>query len=226
MSAISRYLDHAVLKPNMTIAEARREMEIGVEYKVKSICVRPCDIALAKQIAAGSETDVSCVLAFPHGCILPASKADEAKRYVDLGVNEIDMVVNYGLIRSGEFDALCEDIKAVTDIAKSAGVGVKTIFETSQLTLEEVAFATKAAIEAGADFVKTSTGFTGEGATEEVVKVMLETADGRIKVKPSGGIRDFARAEMFVNMGVHRLGVGSSSTPIICSGQGGSGDGY
>lgn len=226
MQPINRYLDHAILKPNMTTVEAQKEMELGLEYNVKSICVRPCDITLAKAVAAGSETNVSCVLAFPHGCILPESKAEEASRYVDLGVAEIDMVVNYALIRGGEFDALCKDILAVTDIARPAGVVVKTIFETSQLTLEEVEFATKAAIAANADFVKTSTGFTGEGATEEAVKVMLATADGKIKVKPSGGIRDYAKAKKFVDMGVDRLGVGSSSTPIICGGKEGFGDGY
>ena len=223
---VNRYLDHAVLKPNLTPAEAEKEMRLGVQYAVKSICVRPCDIELAKTIAKGTETDVSCVLAFPHGCIASQNKADEAKRYVDLGVAEIDMVVNYGLIRAGQFDALCQDILAVTDIARPAGVTVKTIFETSQLTLDEVAFATKAAIQANADFVKTSTGFNGEGATEKVIKVMLETAAGKIKVKPSGGIRDLARAEMFINMGVHRLGVGSSSTPIICGGSGETTDAY
>lgn len=225
---INRYLDHAVLKPEMTLAEAESEMRVGVDYQVRSICVRPADIELAKKIAAGSETEVSCVLAFPHGCILPASKADEARRYVDLGVAEIDMVVNYGLIRSAKWDGLLEDIQAVTDIARPAGVKVKTIFETSLLSLDEIAKATEIAIAAKADFVKTSTGFAGGSATEEAIEVMLKTAAGRIRVKPSGGIRDRQRAEMFVAMGVDRLGVGSSSTPIICDAAkaGESGDGY
>lgn len=225
---INRYLDHAVLKPEMTQKDAEKEMQIGVEYKVRTICVRPADIVLAKKVAAGSETEVSCVLAFPHGCSLPASKADEAKRYVELGVSEIDMVVNYGLIRSAMWDSLREDILAVTNIAKPAGVLVKTIFETTALTLEEVAKATEIAIEAQADFVKTSTGFAGGGAAEDVVKTMIDTAKGRIKVKPSGGIRDLERAEMFVAMGADRLGVGSSSTPIICGNAqpGATSDGY
>jgi deoxyribose-phosphate aldolase len=111
------------------------------------------------------------------------------------------------------------DIKAVVDVAHASNVLVKVIFETSQLTLEQVSRTTEICIEAGADFVKTSTGFNGEGATEDVVACMLKTAAGRIKVKPSGGIRDAARAKLFVAMGADRLGVNGTSTPAICDGQ-------
>lgn len=216
VQGIERYLDHAVLKPEMSRAEALAEMQVGVNYRVRTICVRPADIPLAMASCEGTETGVCCVLAFPHGDALSASKADEAKRYVDLGVAEIDMVVNYGFIRSGLWSELEADIRAVTNVARPAGVLVKTIFETSTLSLEEVARATQAAIAAEADFVKTSTGFGGGGASEEAVRVMLDTAAGRIAVKPSGGIRDRARAEMFIAMGATRLGVGSTSTPAIC----------
>lgn len=215
---INRYLDHAVLKPEMTRDAAAKQMRIGVEYRVRTICVRPADIELAKKIADGGDTDVSCVLAFPHGTACAQSKADEARRYIDLGVAEIDMVVNYGFIRSGLWDLLERDICAVTDVARPAGVKVKTIFETAALTLDEVARATEVAIAARADFVKTSTGFGGGGATEEAVTTMLNAANGRIGVKPSGGIRDRQTAERFVAMGAARLGVGSTSTPVICDG--------
>lgn len=216
MQTIERYLDHAVLKPEMTREEALEQMRLGIDYNVRTICVRPCDIPVAVELCKGTQTEVSCVLAFPHGGALSESKADEAKRYVALGVAEIDMVVNYGFIRSGLWAELEADIRAVTDVARPAGVKVKTIFESACLTLDEVARATEAAIAAQADFVKTSTGFGGEGATEAVVEAMLKTAAGRIEVKPSGGIRDRQRAEMFVAMGATRLGVGSSSTPVIC----------
>lgn len=214
---IERYLDHAVLKPEMTRDEAVEQMKLGIDYNVRTICVRPADIPLAVELCKGTQTEASCVLAFPHGAALSSSKGDEAKRYCDLGVAEIDMVVNYGFIRSGLWAELEDDIRAVTSVARPAGVKVKTIFETAALTLEEVARATEVAIAAEADFVKTSTGFGGEGATEEVITLMLDTAAGRIGVKPSGGIRDRARAEMFVAMGASRLGAGSTSTPIICS---------
>ncbi|MBN1249568.1 MAG: deoxyribose-phosphate aldolase [Anaerolineae bacterium] len=221
---INRYLDHAVLKPEMTRQEAIDAIQLGIDYNVRTVCVRPCDIELAATICAGTETEVSCVLAFPHGCTSNLVKSDEARRYIAAGTDEIDMVVNFGFVRSGLWDYVVADIRAVTDIAKPAGVLVKVIFETSYLTLDQITRTTECAIEAGADFVKTSTGFGGEGATVEGVQAMLDAARGRIKVKPSGGIRDRARAEMFVAMGAMRIGNGYSSTPKICDGTPVAGD--
>jgi len=131
-------------------------------------------------------------------------------------------VVNYGLARSGRWDELTADIRAVTAVAAPAGVRVKAILETAMLSLEQIRAAVECAVAASADFVKTSTGFNGEGATVEQVRVMLETARGRLQVKPSGGIRDRARAELFLGMGAQRLGVNYTSTPAICAGGGGS----
>ncbi len=213
---IARTLDHAVLKPELTRAEAEAEMQIGIAHGVRTICVRPCDIACAVALCAGTQTEVSCVLAFPHGTALSASKAEEAQRYIEMGAREIDMVVNYAFIRSGMWSEVEDDIRAVTDVARPAGVLVKTIFETSSLDLAEIGRATEAAVAARADFVKTSTGFANGSATEEAVEIMLKIAAGRIAVKPSGGIRDRARAQLFLDMGATRLGVGSTSTPIIC----------
>jgi len=213
---IARTLDHAVLKPELNRADAEAEMRVGIAYGVRTICVRPCDIELAVTLCHGTETEVSCVLAFPHGTALSAGKAEEARHYVHLGVREIDMVVNYSFIRSGLWREVEEDIRAVTAVARPAGVLVKAILETSTLHPAEIARATEAAVAAEADFVKTSTGFANGSATEEAVRIMLDTAAGRIAVKPSGGIRDRERAEVFLAMGATRLGVGSSSTPIIC----------
>jgi deoxyribose-phosphate aldolase len=213
---IHRYLDHAVLKPEMTRREAIDAIRLGLDYRVRTVCVRPCDIELAAEMCSGTETEVSCVLAFPHGCTSSLVKADEARRYIAAGTHEIDMVVNFGLVRSGMWDEVVTDIRAVTDVAKPAGVLVKVIFETSYLTVDQIRRTTECAIEAGADFVKTSTGFGGEGATVEGVQAMLDAAQGRVKVKPSGGIRDRARAEMFIEMGALRIGNGYSSTPAIC----------
>ncbi|MDR1963451.1 MAG: deoxyribose-phosphate aldolase [Planctomycetaceae bacterium] len=220
---INRYLDHAILIPQMTRQEAIEWILSGIRYKVKTVCVRPCDISLAVELCRGTETGVSCVLGFPHGTACTESKIAEAKLYCKKGVSEIDMVANYGWIRSGLWDEVRDEIAAVVNVAHHnfqkhnfTHVAVKVILETSQLTLEEITKATEICIEARADFVKTSTGFNGEGAKEEVVDCMLKTAAGRIKVKPSGGIRDNARAQMFVDMGVDRLGVNGSSTPTIC----------
>lgn len=216
--SINRYIDHAVLKPEMTQAEASQEIKVGVRYKVRTVCVRPADIKMAKDICRGSETEVSCVLSFPHGTALSESKAEEAKRYVGLRVSEIDMVVNYGLILSGEWNRVKRDIAAVVGVTKPAGVVLKVILETSALKAEHITRATETAIEVGADFVKTSTGFGSGGATDEAVKAMLLAANGRIGVKASGGLRDFQRAKYLVDMGCMRLGVGSASTPAICDG--------
>ena len=226
---INRYLDHAVLVPQMTSEEAVASIQSGIDYQVKTVCVRPCDIELAVKMCQNTQTGVSCVLGFPHGTHCSESKAAEALLYCKMGVAEIDMVANYGWIRSGLWDAVRTDIKVVVEVAHAHKVLVKVIFETSQLTLEQIGKATEICIEAGADFVKTSTGFNGEGASVEAVECMLKTAGGRIKVKPSGGIRDAERAMMFVNMGAERLGVNGTSTPAICGGQsntGGSQGGY
>ncbi|MDO5553345.1 MAG: deoxyribose-phosphate aldolase [Planctomycetia bacterium] len=213
---IARYLDHAVLKPELTRQEAEEAIKLGISYEVRTVCVRPCDLELAVALCQGTQTEVSVVLNFPHGCSSTAIKAAEARDYSQKGARELDMVANYGWIRSGLYDLVEQDIRAVVEAAQPFNVTVKVILETSQLTLEQIARATQAAIAAGAAFVKTSTGFNGPGATEEAVDVMLKTSQGRIKVKPSGGIRDAARAAMFVKMGADRLGVNYTSTPEIC----------
>lgn len=215
---ICRYLDAAVLVPEMSREEAEHAIKTCVEINAYSACVRPCDIELAQQLCKGSDTKVCVVLGFPHGQQLSASKADEARRYVELGVDEVDMVANYGWVRSGMWAEVKNDIAAVAAVTKPSGTPLKVIFETASLDASEVRKLVEVCVDAGADFVKTSTGFNGAGAQEEDVKLMLETAAGRIKVKPSGGIRDAARAQMFIDMGVHRLGVNWSSSAAICAG--------
>jgi deoxyribose-phosphate aldolase len=226
MISLNRYLDAAVLKPEMTQDEAREAIRACIALRAFSVCVRPCDIQLAQSLCKDSETKVCVVLGFPHGDQLPASKADEARRYIELGVDEIDMVANYGWAKSGEWDAVHSDIKAVSEKTRKAGILLKVIFETAQLDGEAIRRLTEVAIDAGADYVKTSTGFNGEGAREADVRIMLEAAAGRAKVKASGGIRDAAAARRFVDMGVARLGVGWSSCAAICGGGGASGSGY
>ena len=214
----NRYIDHAVLKPEMTRDEVRDALRLGIDYKVKTVCVRPCDIDMAVEMCKGTETGVSCVLAFPHGTVPPEIKRMEAELYIQKGVDEIDMVVNYGYTRSKMWDEVERDIKAVSGVTRPAKVLLKVILETSQLTEDEIMKATECAINAGADFVKSSTGFYGEGATEKTVQAMLKAAGGRILVKASGGIRNAEQARKFLDMGVSRLGNGFSSTPVICNG--------
>ena len=156
---------------------------------------------------------------FSYGHGGKEAKAALAEIYAKQGVDEIDMVMNYSLARSGEWDRVEDEISAVVKAAHKYNVIVKVIFETSMLNIEQIKKATEVSIAANADFVKTSTGFNGEGATVEGVKAMLEASAGRIKVKASGGIRDKTQAEMFINMGVSRLGIGYSSVRAICAGQ-------
>jgi deoxyribose-phosphate aldolase len=220
----NRYLDHAVLKPELTRDEARSAIKLGIDYKVKTVCVRPCDIEMAVEMCRGTETEVSCVLSFPHGNTLSQIKAAEAQLYIQKGVNEIDMVANYGFIRSKLWDEVEKDIRAVSEITRKAGIILKVILETSQLTVEEITEATECAIRAGADFVKTSTGFYGAGATPEAVEAMVKAAHERIQVKASGGIRNTEQAKMFLDLGASRLGNGYSSTPAICGEEKSDGD--
>ena len=207
---VAKRMDHAVLKPAMTDADIRKNAAMCVAKGVGNLCVRPTDAALAAKLVKGSGTTVSVVIGFPHGASRSEVKALEAKLAIEDGANELDMVMNIGKFLSGEHEYVRKDIEAVVAVAKPKGVLVKVIQESCLLTLEQVAQACEIAVSAGADFVKTSTGFNGDGATVEQVATMLKACAGRAKVKPSGGIRDWERAVMFLTMGANRLGVGSA----------------
>lgn len=228
MEPINRYLDAAILKPELTESEVKAAIEESVKWKTKTVCVRPCDIALAKKMTAGTETGVSCVLAFPHGATTSAVKAFEAGEYIALGTDEIDMVANFGKIRSGDWDYVEKDIRAVAEVCSAKKIPLKVIFETCFLTTEEIARTTEICVKAGATFVKTSTGFASGGATVEAVRTMIDTAKGRIKVKPSGGIRDAKTAEEYVKMGAERLGTNFTASEALVTGSthGVTGSGY
>ena len=217
---ISRYFDAAVLKPEMTHEEAKAAIQEAIDADSYSVCVRGCDIELAVSMCRGTNTIVSCVLDFPYGYGGAAGKRALAKVYCQQGAKELDMVMNYGYARGGDWDVVEEEIRGVCEEAHAQAALVKVIFETSQLTLDQVKAATETSIRAGADFVKTSTGFNGAGATVDAVRTMLDTAAGRAKVKPSGGIRDYATAKMYVDMGAERLGIGYASAAAIAKGEG------
>ena len=212
---LSRYIDSSPLNPSMTSDEVRAAIEEAVRLECCSVCVQPSDIPLAVRLCRNTDTHVCTVLDFPHGKAPAAVKEIEARYYMEYGAEELDMVMNYGLARSGQWEEVEEEICAVVNAAHARNVIVKVIFEASQLTAEEIVRATEVSIAAGADFVKTATGFFGTGATAEQLQIMLDTADGRCKVKASGGIRDYATAKAFLEMGVARLGIGSSSVPMI-----------
>ncbi len=207
---VAATIDHAVLKPDQTEQDVRENAQMCIERGVASMCVRPCDVKLTAELLKDSPVMVSCVLSFPHGADTSEVKAFQAKQAIEDGVQEIDMVMNIGQFLSGNYDAVREDIKAVVDVAHASNVKVKVIQESGFLTLDQVARACELSYEAGADFVKTSTGFNSGPATPEVIDVMIKTVGDKMLVKPSGGIRNWDSAVAFLEQGADRLGVGST----------------
>lgn len=203
-------MDHAVLKPAMTDGDIRVAAAMCVARGVGDLCVRPTDTALAASLLKGTGVTVAVVVGFPHGASRAEVKALEARLAIADGADELDMVMNIGKFLSGDRTLVRRDIEAVVAEAKPRGVLVKVILETCLLTPEQIADACELAVAAGADFVKTSTGFNGEGATPEAVAVMLEACAGHAKVKASGGIRTWGQAVAFLDMGAERLGVGAA----------------
>ena len=223
---IGRYIDHAVLKPGMTTEEIDEAIRSGIDLGVYSVCMHPRDVKRAVELCAGTDTHVGSVVDFPHGAGGADVKRAIAQFALSQGAEELDMVMNYSAARSGDWATVEKEIRAVVEEAKAKGAIVKVIFETSELDEKTIRRAVDASISAGADFVKTSTGFASHGATVDAVSIMLDQARGRIKVKPSGGIRDYAAAKKYVDMGAARLGIGSGGSAAVVSGQGQSSDSY
>lgn len=211
---VAQTIDHAVLKPENTDADLQQNAKMCIENGVFSMCVKPCDIKAAKELLKKSDVKISCVLSFPHGADATPVKAFQAKQAIEDGTDEIDMVMNIGKFLSGDWEYVVEDIKAVVDVAHSHGVLVKVIQESGYLTLEQVAKACELSYDAGADFVKTSTGFGPGKATPEIVEMMVSTVGDRMMVKASGGIRTWEDAVSFLNQGADRLGIGSTEAVL------------
>lgn len=208
---VAALLDHAVLKPNFTAADLAAHAAMCVARGVGCLCVRPADVAAAVGHVAGSPVVVASVIGFPHGSHRPETKALESRLAIADGAKELDMVIALGPLLSGDESRVREDIGAVVAAARPYGVLVKVIFETCYLTPAQIVTACRLAEEAGANFVKTSTGFGTAGATPEAVRLMLDTVGGRLGVKASGGIRTWDDAVMYLDMGCTRLGVGDAA---------------
>lgn len=211
---VAKTIDHAVLKPEQTNADLKINAKMCIENEVFSMCVKPCDIQATADLLKNSDVKVSCVLSFPHGADATPVKAFQAKQAVNDGVDEIDMVMNIGKFLSGEYDYVVNDIKAVVKVAHQNNILVKVIQESGFLTPEQIAKACELSYDAGADFVKTSTGFGPGGAKPEYIEVMLKTVGDKMKVKASGGIRSWEDAVAFLEQGADRLGVGSTEAVL------------
>jgi len=211
---VARMIDHAVLKPFATDADVVKAASMCAARGVGSLCVRPTDVRLAAERLKGSACRPSAVVGFPHGASRPEVKALEARLAIEDGAVELDMVLNIGKFLSGDRDHVRRDIEAVVREATPRGVLVKVILETCYLSLEQVADACRIAEAAGADFVKTSTGFGDGPATPAVVDVMLKTVGKTMGVKASGGIRDWKTALGYLEQGCRRLGVASTEAVL------------
>lgn len=213
---VARAIDHAVLKPEATAADLARQAAMCVERGVGCLCVRPCDVTAAVRFVASGKVVVASVVGFPHGSHRPDTKALETRLAIDDGAAELDMVMNLGRFLSGDEAAVHDDIAAVVAVARPHRAVVKVILETGLLSSAQIVAACRIAEAAGADFVKTSTGFGvaprgPTGATPEAVRIMLDTVGGRLGVKASGGIRTWSDAVMYLTMGCRRIGVGDAA---------------
>ena len=212
---IAATIDHSVLKPTSTDAEIREACELAKAEQTASLCIRPMDVELAVELLAGSGVPVCTVIGFPHGTTTTEVKAFEASQAVNAGALEIDMVINISDLISGFDSAVEADIRAVVAASKRANelASVKVIFETAFLTKEQILKACHLTESAGADYVKTSTGFANEGATIENIRLMKAAVGERLRVKASGGVRTLDQVVDFKDAGVSRCG--SSSTAAI-----------
>ncbi|MEN9358680.1 MAG: hypothetical protein RL095_215 [Verrucomicrobiota bacterium] len=214
-------IDHTLLKPDATAEQIRKLCDEARQFSFASVCVNPCRVALAAELLKDSGVAVCTVIGFPLGAGLSSCKAAEAAAAVHLGAGEIDMVINIGAVKDGSWSCVEDDIRAVR--AACPGQILKVIFETALLQDEEIRQACAASLRAGADFVKTSTGFGPGGATIEAVRLMKQCVGSRAKVKASGGIRDAESAAAMIAAGAERLG--TSAGVAICLG-GRSGQAY
>ncbi|MGI6500920.1 MAG: deoxyribose-phosphate aldolase [Anaerostipes sp.] len=217
---LAAYIDYSVLKPEFTEDEIIELTKDGVKLGCATICINPGYMELCEPYVKGSDTMLCPVTDFPFGTSSTQSKVEQIEAVAKYdSVKEVDVVANFGMIRGGRYEEVTQDIKACADAAHKYGRELKVIFETDALNEEQVRKACHCAVDAGADFVKTSTGFlTGfeaHGATPEIIKVMQEEVGDQCKIKGSGCIRTREHFLQLINMGIDRMGVGYRSVPVV-----------
>lgn len=210
--SINKFIDHTLLKPESTQEQIEKLLSEAKQYDFASVCVNPTWVKFAAEGLKGTDVKVCTVVGFPLGANTPEVKAFETKNAIENGADEIDMVLNIGALKTGNLDLVETDVRAVVEAAN--GTLVKVIIEACLLTEEEKVTACQLSVKAGADFVKTSTGFSTGGATVPDVALMRQTVGPDIGVKAAGGARSLADAEAFVEAGATRLGT-SSGVAII-----------
>lgn len=203
---IARMIDHSLLRPELTREDIRKGCEIARKYKVATVCCSPSEVALVKELLNGSGVKTTTVVGFPHGYNTTEAKVFEAEQAIKDGAVELDMVINIGRLLSGDCEYVKNDIRAVVRTAHRHQVLVKVILENYYLTDEQKKTACRLCEEAGADFVKTSTGFAAGGATLEDLRLMRENVSEKVQIKAAGGVRDLEMATKVKRAGCTRFG--------------------
>ncbi|MCA6214845.1 deoxyribose-phosphate aldolase [Thermococcus bergensis] len=211
---IAKYIDHTNLKPYATKEDIIKLCEEAKKYGFYAVCVNPYRVKLAKEQLEGTGIKVASVIGFPLGATPTEVKVFEAKKALEDGADELDMVINIGALKDKDYEYVKNDIAEVVKVAHEKGAVVKVIIETCYLTDEEKEIACKLAMEAGADFVKTSTGFGTGGATVEDVRLMRRIVGDKLGVKAAGGIRTYEQALAMIEAGANRIGT-SSGVKIV-----------
>lgn len=209
---LAKVIDHSLLRPELTEADVISGCELAARYHTATVCVKPCHVKLAKEVLKDSDVLVSTVVGFPHGSNLTTIKVAEALQAIEDGAVELDMVLNIGQLRSGKTEQVRADIQAVCDAAHERGAKVKVIFENAYLTDEEKVTACKLSEAAGADWIKTSTGFAPGGATLEDLRLMRANVSEKVQVKAAGGIRTLPALLDAIDAGITRCGATATAT--------------
>jgi deoxyribose-phosphate aldolase len=212
--AVARVIDHTLLKPEATAEQITRLCQEAIRFEFATAFVQPCFVPLAASLLEGTAVKVGAPVGFPQGANLTTTKRAEAKDLLRVGAHELDMVLNIGALKSRERKLVENDIRAVVEIAHEGGALLKVILETSLLTVDEKILACELAVAAGADFVKTSTGFAGGGATVDDVALMRGVVGKRAGVKASGGIRSVSDLAAMLDAGANRIGT-SAGVQIV-----------
>ena len=203
---LAKVIDHSLLRPELTEADVIAGCELAARYHTATVCVKPCHVKLSRQVLKDSDVLVSTVIGFPHGSNLTEIKVAEAEHAMDDGAVELDMVLNIGQLRSGKVDDVLADIQAVCQAAHARGAKVKVILENAYLTNDEKVTACKLCETAGADWVKTSTGFAPGGATLDDLRLMRASVSEKVQVKAAGGVRTLPALLDVIDAGATRCG--------------------